>query len=148
MAIVDRNSAKTYFEQGDKPSENDFINLLDSVRFKNESVPAAAIGYGIDALTVSATTTWNVTDYLTASMTLTQNTTLAITNAKAGQFYAILVTQDATGSRTITLPAGSIAPWGASNAIPMSYAANAKNLLMFTYDGTNYWWAVKKEFSA
>lgn len=148
MSIQNRDTLKSKFETGDKPTQADFVDLLDSVRLKSETIPAAVIGYGIDTLTVSGTTTWTVSDYLCAAVTLTQNTTLALANVKVGQFYAILITQDATGSRTITLPAGSIAPWGASNAIPMSYTANTKSLLMFTYDGTNYWWAVKKDFAA
>ncbi|MFN9683135.1 MAG: beta strand repeat-containing protein, partial [Bacteroidota bacterium] len=57
------------------------------------------------ALTAGSTINWNPANGLNASVTLNQNSTLNFTsNPPAGSYGTLIVTQDATGSRIITLP--------------------------------------------
>jgi hypothetical protein len=52
------------------------------------------------------------------------------------------VKQDATGSRTLTLPAGSKVINGGGGAVTLTTAANATDVLSYFYDGTNYFWTI------
>jgi hypothetical protein len=97
-------------------------------------------------LTDGATITWDTGGYPTshAKVTLGGNRTLAISNAIAGASGILVVTQDGTGSRTLTLPAGSKAPGGAPT---LTTTAGAIDVLSFYYDGTTYFWTVGKAFA-
>ena len=55
---------------------------------------------------------------------------------RAGTQFSMIVTQDATGGRTLTLPSGVKKPGG---ALALSTAANAVDILVFFYDGTNWY---------
>ena len=57
----------------------------------------------------------------------------------------LIVKQDATGNRTLTLPSGSIILGGGS--LTLSTAANAVDILTFVYDGTNYYWSLGKGYA-
>jgi hypothetical protein len=62
----------------------------------------------------------------------------------AGAYGTLVVTQDATGSRTITLPSTANKVLGSTSTttIALSTAANAKDILNFYYDGTNCYWNI------
>lgn len=70
---------------------------------------------GAVALTDGATITWDLGAYSSdslsnlATVTLGGNRTLLIKNAKPGQNLRLLVTQDGTGSRTLTITNGLVA---------------------------------------
>lgn len=93
----------------------------------------------VQTLTDGVTVTFNATNGSNAVVTLGGNRTLAWSNTVAGTYYTLRVIQDATGSRTLTLPAGSKVIGGGSGAITLSTAANAVDLITFYYDGTNYY---------
>lgn len=82
-----------------------------------------------------------------ATVTLGGNRTLAISGAANGMTGILIVKQDATGSRTLALPAGSLVVDGGSGAVTLSTAANAVDLLTWTYDGTNYLWTHGTNFN-
>lgn len=84
------------------------------------------------SLTDGATITWDASTGYTAAVTLGGNRTLSITNPQGGDFYTIVVTQDATGFRTLTLPGGSLAK--------LNLKASEITTLSAYYDGTNYTW--------
>lgn len=94
----------------------------------------------VQTLTDGATITWNRNNGLNAVVTLAGNRTLSITNIVAGDYGTLRVVQDATGSRTLALPAGSKVVGGGAGAITLSTAANRVDVLSFYYDGTNYYW--------
>jgi hypothetical protein len=98
-------------------------------------------------LTDGATITWDVSTGYNAKVTLAGNRTLAITNPQAGQYYKLTITQDGTGSRTITLPSGSKVINGGSGAVTLSTAAGTIDILMGYYDGTNYFWTLGKNYN-
>jgi len=107
----------------------------------DSTVAAPSYTSTIQALT-SGTITWDQTKGATATVTLTGNSTLSITNAVAGMYGLIKVKQDATGSRTLTLPAGSKVINGGGGVVALTTAANAVDVLSYFYDGTNYFWTV------
>jgi hypothetical protein len=79
-----------------------------------------------------------------AKVTLGGNRTLDITGAVDGASGLLVVTQDGTGSRTLTLPAGSIEAGG---SLALSTAAGSKDVLSWFYDGTNYFWTIAKAYA-
>lgn len=94
------------------------------------------------ALTDGASISWNVANGAFATVTLGGNRTLANpTNLKTGASYAVKVTQDGTGGRTLSY--GSAYKWigGAPSIDP---AANAITLLTFLSDGTNLYGVAQK----
>jgi hypothetical protein len=93
-------------------------------------------------LTFGSTITWDQTRGATSAVTLTGNATLSITNAVAGMYGLIRVTQDATGSRTLTLPSGSKVINGGAGVVTLTTTASATDVLSYFYDGTNYYWTV------
>lgn len=99
-------------------------------------------------LTDAATVSWNYALGYNASVTLGGNRTLAVSNTGAGDYGTVKVIQDATGNRTLTLPANSKVNgyWGSGTSIVLSTTANAIDLLSFYYDGTNYYWTLGRNY--
>ena len=102
-------------------------------------------------LTDGATISWNPTLGLNASVTLAGNRTLSFFSTPvAGSYGTLVVTQDGTGGRTLTLPSTSNLVLGSSatTTIALSTAANAKDILNFYYDGTNCYWNIGQGYGA
>ena len=96
-------------------------------------------------LTDASTIAWNPSLGLNASVTLGGNRTLSFTATPAtGSYGTLVLTQDATGGRTITLPSTTNKVLGStsSTTIDLSTAANAIDIVNFYYDGTNYYWNI------
>jgi hypothetical protein len=108
----------------------------------DSTLNAPAYTSTFQTLTFGATITWDQTKGSTSAVTLTGNATLSITNIVAGMYGLIRVTQDATGSRTLTLPAGSKVINGGSGAVTLTATGSATDVLSYFYDGTNYYWTV------
>ena len=97
----------------------------------------ATSGDATQTLTDAATVTWNMANGNIGLWTIGGNRTLqAPTNAVVGT-SVIRLTQDATGSRTVTWPANF--KWSAGSAPVLSTAAAAIDILSFIYDGTNFY---------
>lgn len=64
--------------------------------------------------------------------TLSANATLTITNLSAGQVVVLLLTQDATGGRTLSITVG-----GSTVAVPVNAAPSAYTVVTGNYDGTD-----------
>ena len=97
------------------------------------------------ALTDAATISWNPANGLNASVTLGGNRTLSFSSIPtAGSYGTIVITQDATGGRTLTLPstANKVLGSASTTSIALSTAAGAKDILNFYYDGTNCYWNI------
>ena len=81
--------------------------------------------------------------------TLTGNiTTLNITDldiAGGAASLTLKLIQDATGSRTVTWPAGVL--WAGGAAPTLSTAAASVDIITFYWDGTNYYGAALLDFS-
>jgi hypothetical protein len=107
---------------------------------------AAWVAPAFVTLTDAATVTWTITGQPTshARVTLGGNRTLDIVGESNGYSGILVVTQDGTGSRTLTLPAGSLVPGG---SITLSTAAGAVDVLSFVYDGTSFYWTFGEAFA-
>jgi hypothetical protein len=77
---------------------------------------------------------WN--DGNCQKLTLTGNCTLTLSNPVAGATYLLRISQDATGSRTITWPAA--VHWSGGTAPVLTTTASRVDLIALYYDGTSY----------
>jgi hypothetical protein len=68
-------------------------------------------------------------------MTLTGNVTLTFANAVAGQSMTLLLTQDATGSRTVTWPTMR---WPSGTAPTLTTTPGKMDIISVFYSGTSY----------
>lgn len=107
---------------------------------------AAWVAPSFTTLTDGATITWDTGGYPTshAVVTLGGNRILTLTNLVAGASGTLIIKQDATGGRTLTLPSGSTV---VSGAFSLSPSANAVDVAAFVYDGTTLWWTYGKAFA-
>ena len=113
----------------------------------NTPIYASAPQSLIDESTIS----WNPTLGLNASVTLGGNRTLSFfSTPTAGSYGTLVVTQDATGGRTLTLPSTANKVLGSSSTttIALSTSANAKDILNFYYDGTNCYWNIGQGYGS
>ena len=86
-------------------------------------------------LTDGATITWDSSTAPVAKVTLGGNRTLsAPTNSVAGQFIALTVIQDGTGSRTLTF--NSAYEFTADTAPTLTTTASKADIFVFKYNGT------------
>ena len=97
----------------------------------------------VAALTYGATITPDAADGSIRTITLTGNVTFsAFTNPVSGQTITLIITQDATGSRTLT---STMKFAGGSKTL--STAANSIDILTVSYIGTTYYASLAKAFA-
>ena len=92
-----------------------------------------------DTLTDASTITWDVIASPVAKVTLGGNRTIAApsgTSPAAGQFIALTVIQDGTGSRTLTWNATY--EFTADTAPTLTTTANKGDLFIFKYNGSKW----------
>ena len=96
-------------------------------------------------LTDGSSIAWNMNTQQAAKVTLGGNRTLANpTNLEAGGTYTLIVSQDATGGRTLAY--GTDYKWPGATPPVLSTAANAVDVLTFLCDGTNLYGSAQKAF--
>ena len=101
-------------------------------------------------LTDAATITW---DYATqsreAKVTLGGNRALSITNLPAGRvvYLTLSVIQDGTGSRTLSLPAGTKVINGGGGAVVLTTTAGAIDILSFRWTGSTLYCTYGKNYN-
>lgn len=103
-----------------------FTDMADSVQWIDGS---ATITYG-------SSFTFNCATSSLQQITLTGNATMSISNAVAGGYYTLLVFQDVTGGRTLTLPSGK------TNGGTINTTASSCSIITFLYDGTYYYFSI------
>jgi hypothetical protein len=103
---------------------------------------AGALNPAFVTLTDAVTVTWatNGARVNNAKVTLGGNRTLDITGEVDGASGVLIVVQDGTGSRTLTLPGSSKVIGGGAGAITLSTAAGSIDILSWVYDGTDFYW--------
>jgi hypothetical protein len=87
-------------------------------------------------LVYAGTTVWDFSLGSSAKIILTGDSILDIDSLQSGDVGLLRVVQDATGSRLLTLPAGSVA----FGDISLNPAPNSTTILSFYYDGTSLNW--------
>jgi hypothetical protein len=99
------------------------------------------------SLTDASTINWDMSNPK-AIVTLGGNRTLSVSNPVNGMSYVLIVKQDATGSRTLTLPNSS---WLVVNnglgIATLTTTANAYDIITIEYDGTHYFVAYGRNFT-
>lgn len=78
-------------------------------------------------------------------ITLTANCTFTFGAPSGVSNLLLMLTQDGTGSRTVTWPSG--VKWVGAAAPTLSTAAGATDIVSFFYDGTNYWGVASLNFA-
>jgi hypothetical protein len=119
----------SYTDLTNKPT-----NTSGTITAYNEGIPYS--------LTYSSTITPDCANGNNQKITLTDNVIFsAFANPVAGQSLTLFVTQDSTGSRTLT---STMKFAGGSNTL--STTANATDILVVFYDGSTYWASLSKDF--
>ena len=108
------------------------VGVLDFTRLGNGSLNVAT------ALTDAATVAWDFSNGNVAHFTIGGNRALSISNAVNNSSGVLYVTQDGTGSRTLTFPTNSIFLNGWDGVIDTT--AGKTIAVSFFYDGTNFRW--------
>jgi hypothetical protein len=127
------------FQDGQAPGsiteadERDFVESVDSW-----------VGPAYQTLTSGTSITWATggEKVNNAKVTLAHNVgTLTITGAVEGASGWLEITQDGTGGRTFAIPSGTIV--GSTTAI--NTTANKKTALLWTYNGSTFWFILAQE---
>lgn len=95
------------------------------------------------ALTDGATIALNWNNSNCQSVVLGGNRTFTFANPKSGARYAIELTQDGTGSRTLTWPT---IRWAGGSAPTLTTTPNKTDIVFIYYDGTDYFGDITKNF--
>lgn len=100
-------------------------------------------------LTDGATITWATAGARqnNARVTLGGNRTLDVTGEVDGATGLLIVKQDGTGNRTLTLPGSSLVINGGGGAVTLSTGADELDILTWYFDGTNFYWTIGKDYS-
>lgn len=102
--------------------------------------------FNATSLTDGATINWDLSQNQVAKVTLAGNRTLAApTNLVDGATYILTITQDATGSRTLSWNAAYEFPGGTDPVL--STAANSVDIVTFVSDGTSLFGVAQKAFA-
>ena len=102
----------------------------------DDLITSAKLNYTETALTDQATVTWDASTEDVCKLTLGGNRTLAApSNGTTGQFISILVIQDGTGSRTLTLGTDYESVGG--SGITLSTAASATDIIPYVVAASN-----------
>jgi hypothetical protein len=91
----------------------------------------------------STAVTFNWNDANIQTVTMTGNATFTFSNPKSGASYQIIITQDATGGRTITWPT---IHWEGKAVPSLTGTANSVDIVTLTYDGAKYIGIMAKNF--
>lgn len=99
-------------------------------------------------LSDAATIVWDYTDGYNAQVTLGGNRTLGTPSGVVnGDYGTLKIIQDATGGRTLTLPANFKVVNAGAGAITLTATANAVDILTWTYDGTDFFVSLGLNFT-
>tara|TARA_R100001463_G_scaffold114315_2_gene169525 strand:+ start:6500 stop:7270 length:771 start_codon:yes stop_codon:yes gene_type:complete len=114
--------------------EKSLANILSEANLVVASTPSA-----FQTLTDGASISWDYSLGYNAKVTLAGNRALAEpTNTSDGDYGTLVVTQDATGSRTLSLPASFKVVNGGSGAVTLSTAANSVDSISWVKNGSDF----------
>jgi len=98
-------------------------------------------------LTGNSVVVWNLSKGYNVELTLTTNKSLFFEQLTPGDYGTIKLIQDATGSRTLTLPVNSKVAGGGAGVLTLSTSPNAIDIATFYYDGLNLFWNISLNFN-
>jgi hypothetical protein len=93
--------------------------------------------------------TWDVSGTSTNyEATLTGVTTLTMSNVRNGDYGTLIVTQDGTGSHTLSFVGGTHKVVNGGGGAPtLTTTAGATDILSFTYNGSTFYWTVGNDYT-
>jgi hypothetical protein len=110
------------------------VGYIDVVANNGTVMCSGVRGHLLDNGTTDGTTTFDINQSTVHAITLDENATFSVTNARAGDRFMIRVLQDGSGGHAVTW--WSTIKW-AGNVTPTLSAANKADLLGFLCTGTN-----------
>jgi len=110
---------------------NNITNVTD-YEVKGEAYADVELNNGNSSTAI--TIDWTSKNY--QNVTLTDTCVFTFTAPSGVTTLILKLTQDATGSRTVTFPASVL--WSSGTAPTLTTDANAVDLISFYYDGSNY----------
>ena len=103
----------------------------------DDLITSAKLNYSETTLTDGSSITWDASTQDVAKVTLAGNRTLgAASNGTTGQFISLLIIQDGTGSRTLTLNAAY--EFASDTAPTLTTTANLGDVFVFRYNGSKW----------
>lgn len=141
LSVMDVAGTYTFKLPGSAGSSGQMLTT-DGTGATTWTTPTSGGISAFDTLTSGSTVTWlfDGAERRKANLTLSTNAALAFSGVANGSEGDLYVKQDATGSRTLTLPSNSYVSGNGAGAITLSSAPNAIDKLHFAYDGTRYYW--------
>ena len=131
--IDNKATVKTYFENGDKPTQSQFADLIDSTM-----VPTV-----IKEANVSGSYVTDCSDGDTFELVLIGNTTIEEpTNPISGKTVNWLLTQANVGSNVITLDSIFVIPASATTPLAFSATTGLTDVLAARYHSDSDKWLV------
>jgi len=119
---------------------------LGNIMTKNEVQEYTKQQYALATPETEATAlAWDLDDKQSHILTLGGDITITPSNMKSGATYAIVIKQDATGTRLVTWSAAFM--WAGGIVPTLSTAVNAIDLFTFSSDGTNMFGTYANNFS-
>jgi len=112
-------------------SPGSLLDVVGAIRGKQFTDTTNAIGSSGSSQTI------NWTSGAIVTTTLTANCSITFSGAIAGQTLTMFLTQDGTGSRTVTW--SSSPKWPGGTAPTLTTTASKTDIITMYYDGTNFW---------
>lgn len=147
MAIKTRAQLKAFFEENDIPIEEEFVDLLDSIWHKSETIPIGKVVVGEQVLTCAASTVWDFNEGSNAVLTIDQDTTIDLQNMEVGNLAILVIQQDGTGGWNISLPAGHKVGYAGAGVISLSADPGKIDTLTVYRSSLGYLWLHNKDFT-
>jgi hypothetical protein len=141
--INGRLSVSSLNTSGTAPTTSGSTKMVvtdDQGQLSFTNLPSSTISKAFQTLIDDATISWNISNGNNAKVILNGSRTLSISNVSSGDHGTLIITQDGTGNRTITLPSNSKVINNGSGAITLSTAANAIDIISWIYDGSTFYW--------
>ncbi|MET0464036.1 MAG: hypothetical protein ABW007_12820 [Chitinophagaceae bacterium] len=102
----------------------------------------------IQSLKDSSIIKWDLSKGAVMSVALSGNRTLAISNMTPGAKGKLIIRQDSTGWRTLTLPNNSVINNEFNGTAGLTSSAGGIDIASFEYDGELYYWTIDKGFTS
>lgn len=106
--------------------------------FTAANTPEVAITFSATAMVMNCA----LSNVFRTTMTANVTTAMTFSNVRDGQTINFFITQDGTGSRTMTWPTSTTFKWRSGSAGVLSTGANAVDMLVLTYRSTTSAWYV------
>jgi hypothetical protein len=105
-------------------------------------------GSAVQTLKDSSQINWDLKKSALMSVKLYGNRTLAISNVVAGAKGKLIIRQDSTGRRSLTLPANSVVNNAFNGTVGLTPVAGGIDIASFEYDGDLFYWTIEKSFTS